>query len=211
MEETLENYLLKFVPEKSLLIQEMEKYAHDYSIPIMEPLGLEFILQLLRMKNPKKILEIGTAIGYSAIRMAQACPTAFITTIERDQVRYEEALKNIKKAGLEERIEVVFGDAFDQEEIVSNSELYDVLFIDAAKGQYQRFFETFSKYVQENGMILTDNVLFHGYVLDETDVSNRKAKIGKKINRYNEWLTNLSDYQSVIVPLGDGVSITIKR
>lgn len=211
MDEALETYLLKFVPEKGLLIHEMEEYAQEHSIPIMESLGIEFILQILRLKNPTRILEIGTAIGYSAIRMAQACPHAFITTIERDQIRYNEALKNIKKAGLDERIEVIFGDAFEQETTISNSDPYDVLFIDAAKGQYQRFFETFSRYIGVDGVILTDNVLFHGYVINEEDVSSRKAKLGKKVNHYNEWLTNLSEYQTVIIPIGDGVSITLKR
>ncbi|HHV7525949.1 TPA: O-methyltransferase, partial [Burkholderia orbicola] len=107
--------------------------------------------QLLSFKNPKKILEIGTAIGYSAIRMALALPEAEIFTIERDEDRYREALKNIRSFQLENRIHVFFGDALSESDPVQSMAPYDALFIDAAKGQYQKFFSIYEKMLADDG------------------------------------------------------------
>nr|WP_246366978.1 O-methyltransferase [Paraliobacillus salinarum] len=201
--------LLKETPE---WIKELETYATLNQVPIMEPLGIDFLTQLIRIKQPKKILEIGTAIGYSALRMLEAYPQTSIITIERDEARYKQALINLEKYDQANKIKVIFGDALESEEIVRNEGPYDVLFVDAAKGQYKRFFELYAPMLANDGIIISDNVLFKGLVASEeiSDVK-RKNNLVNKIKAYNQWLTSHSDYHTSIIPIGDGVAITTRK
>jgi predicted O-methyltransferase YrrM len=204
-------YLQSFTSEKNPLILEMEQYATKHSIPIMEWTGIETMLQVLKIRKPEKILEIGTAIGYSAIRMADALPNAKIVTIERDAERYEKALYYIQQSGFSSRIQLIFGDALEKWEEASQSGPYDALFIDAAKGKYQHFFQTYEKMLKANGLVITDNVLFKGLVV-ENQIENKNIKnLVKKIRSFNEWLMNHPDFETTILPVGDGVAISIKR
>lgn len=180
----------------------------------MEKVSIELLLQLLSLKKPKKILEVGTAIGYSAIRMAEALPDAEIYTIERNAKRYEEATRNIEELHFKDRIHVFFGDAIESAKTVQTMAPYDVIFIDAAKGQYQRFFELFEPMLSDDGMIITDNVLFKGLVAtnyEEEIEDKRKKQLIGKIDRYNQWLMSNPDYQTCIIPVGDGIAISTKR
>ena len=118
-------------------MEKLEKYAKENNIPIMMKDGIEFLLEFIQRNNVKNILEIGSAIGYSAIRMALIDKNIKVTTIERDNERYEEALKNIKDYNVEEQIIIINDDAFN----VELSDKYDLIFIDAAKSQYIKFFE----------------------------------------------------------------------
>lgn len=205
------NYLQQFVPARTELIMEMEEVAKIESVPIMELLGIETLLQLLKIKQPKKILEIGTAIGYSAIRMAQALPNATIITVERDESRYNQALRFIKKGGYEKQIEVVLGDALHLSTELEQKGPYDVLFIDAAKGQYERFFELYTPFLMKDGIILSDNVLFKGHVVND-EIDNKRLKgVARKINSYNQWLVNHPKYDTVILPIGDGIALTLTK
>jgi predicted O-methyltransferase YrrM len=205
-------YIKQLIPDRDEQIKEMERYAQTYDIPIMETTGIEVMLQLLKIARPKRILEIGTAIGYSAIRMAKALPDAEIVTIERDKERYERALFYIKKTGTSGQIHVIFGDALHVYSDVAEAAPFDVLFIDAAKGQYQRFFELYEPLLAENGLIITDNVLFKGLVASEEPIENKRLRqLVAKIRRYNEWLANRNDYETIILPVGDGVAISRKR
>lgn len=210
MDQALEQYLLQTIKPKNQLIQEMETHANQKDVPIMEPLSIEFLMQLIRIKKPKRILEIGAAIGYSAIRMAQAQQGCHIVTIERDEVRYKHAVDFVDKAGLSDQIDIVFGDVFDKEKELLETGPYDLLFIDAAKGQYQKFFEMFSKVLNKDGIIISDNVLFKGYVAEDID-SSRQQKIGRKLRLFNDWLVDHPDYHTTIMPIGDGVAISVKR
>jgi predicted O-methyltransferase YrrM len=204
-------YLRSLTSEKNPLIIEMEQYAKEHSVPIMEWTGIETMLQVLKIRKPEKILEIGTAIGYSAIRMADALPNAKIVTIERDPERYEKALYYIQQSGLASRIQIIFGDALEKWEEAFHFGPYDALFIDAAKGKYQHFFQTYEKMLKSNGLIITDNVLFKGLVVaDQIENKNIKSLV-KKIRSFNEWLMNHPDYETTIFPVGDGVAISIKR
>ncbi|MRG86684.1 methyltransferase domain-containing protein [Salinibacillus xinjiangensis] len=191
----------------------MEKYATENKIPIMEPLGIELLKQMLRVKQPKNILEIGAAIGYSAIRMAEATTDSTIVTVERDESRYQQALANIKETNLSERIDVIFGDALEVYETVKEKGPYDVFFIDAAKGQYQQFFELYEQLIHQDGLIITDNVLFKGYVVDDQEGAQkgRMQKIGQKVRAFNNWILNHPDFVTTIVPVGDGVALTVRK
>lgn len=189
----------------------MEEFARKNNVPIMELTGIEAMLQLLRIHDPNTILEVGTAIGYSALRMAFALPQATIVTIERDVERSSLAKEYIQKAGKMDQIHVIEGDALEVEEMIKQYAPFDCLFIDAAKGQYKRFFEIYSTYLSDKGMIITDNVLFKGLVC-ETEFENRRIRsLVKKINDFNQWIMKHPDYDTAILPVGDGVAISRKR
>ena len=146
--------------EKNNEISRIKEYARRENIPIMQDEGIEFLTSFIEKKGIKDILEIGTAIGYSAIMMAMVNSNIHITTIERDETRYLEALKNIKKLELENRITLIFNDALNFETL----DEFDLIFIDAAKGKNIDFFNYFEKNLKTTGYIITDNMGFHGYV-----------------------------------------------
>ncbi|SET66112.1 Predicted O-methyltransferase YrrM [Salinibacillus kushneri] len=205
------NYLQSTLPDKNDLIIEMEAFAKKHQVPIMEPISIEFVKQILRIKQPKRILEIGTAIGYSALRMLEASPESHIVTVERDSDRYQEAITNIHRANKKERIDVIFGDALEISDEVEAKGPYDVLFIDAAKGQYQKFFTLYEKFVLNGGLVITDNVLFKGYVASNPDDNSRMKKIGNKIRGFNNWLIQQPNFDTSIFPIGDGVALSVKK
>lgn len=208
--EQLEAYVKSLVPSRDPLIEEIERKAEEDHVPIMDLISMEALLQQLKLIKPKRILEIGAAVGYSAIRMSQATG-AKVVTVERDELRYEQAIENIKKARLEDKIEVHFEDALHFVEKLESSTYFDVLFIDAAKGQYQRFFELFEPFVKTGGVIFSDNVLFRGLVAEGEIESKRLRKLTEKIKAYNIWLMEHPRYDTRIVPIGDGLAISIKR
>ncbi|WP_223591245.1 O-methyltransferase [Neobacillus bataviensis] len=211
LNEKLHFYIEELIPGRNPLFSEMENYAQVHKVPIMEIAGIEALLQLLRIQNSKKILEVGTAIGYSALRMANALPKAQIVTIERDEERIQAAKEFIKRSEHAQQIILVEGDALEVEEGVSKFAPYDTIFIDAAKGQYKKFFEIYSKYLSDDGMIITDNVLFKGLVAESEIESKRIRNLVKKIDDFNHWLMDHPDYDSVILPVGDGVAISKRR
>lgn len=211
LNEKLHSYIEGLVPDREELVLEMENYAKEHHVPIMELAGIEAMLQILRIQNPKRILEIGTAIGYSAIRMAQAVKGAAIITIERDPERYEQAEKYFERSGAASQIVLIKGDALEVESQISAFGPYDAIFIDAAKGQYKKFFELYSKYLNDDGMIITDNVLFKGLVCETEIESKRTRNLVKKIDGFNQWLMCNPLYHTIILPVGDGVAISIKR
>ena len=191
------------------VFKEMEDYAKEYNVPIIEKDSILFMKKYIELNHVKKILEIGTAIGYSAIQMASVSPEIEITTLERDEKRYMEAIKNIKKCGMEKQIEVVFQDALDVNLVGRD---YDLIFIDAAKGQYIKFFEKFSHYLNPNGAIFTDNIKFHGLVYNDTDEMTKNQKsIAGKIEDYLEFLKTNQEFTTKIYDIGDGLSVSFRK
>ncbi|OZU89874.1 SAM-dependent methyltransferase [Virgibacillus indicus] len=212
MDEQIINYLQQTLPEKKAWVMELENQAKRDNVPIMDPVSMNFTMQLIRLKKPKKILEIGTAIGYSALRMLEAYPDASITTIEKDEGRYHQAIDNINKQNKEENITVILGDALEKiSDLAKNEEVFDFIFIDAAKGQYKRFFELASPLLDHNGLILSDNVLFRGHVAVPDNAHPRHKKMVEKIRQYNELLVQHPDFTTSIVPIGDGIAISLKN
>lgn len=211
LNEKLHSYIEGLISERNPLLMEMESYAHEHKVPIMELAGIETMLQLLRIHRSKRILEVGTAIGYSALRMASALTDAEIVTIERDVERIELAEEYIKRSEHSDQIILIKGDALEVEDIIGVHAPFDVIFIDAAKGQYKKFFEIYSKYLHDDGMIITDNVLFKGLVAEPEIESKRIRNLVKKIDGFNHWLMAQRDYDTVILPVGDGVAISKRR
>ena len=187
------------------LIKEMKEYAEDNNVPIITDEGINYIRSYIKENNIKRILEVGAAIGYSSILMALTDEKITITTIERDEKRYLEAVKNIKKFHLEERITLLYKDAFD----VELSEEFDLVFIDAAKAQNTRFFEKFSKNLAKQGTIITDNMNFHGLVEDESKIESRNLRaLIRKVKAYHEFLENNEDYKTTFLNIGDGLAVS---
>ena len=166
-------------------IRVIEEYAKKNNIPIMLKDGIEFLTNYIKENNVKTILEIGSAIGYSAIKMALVDESIKVTTIERDTIRFNEAVKNIKEFNLENQIEIINADALEYED----KKQYDLIFIDAAKAQYIKFFEKYKVNLKQDGTIISDNLDFHGLVKNPELTSNRNTKqLVRKINKYIEFL-----------------------
>lgn len=192
-------------------LEEIEIYAFENNIPIMQKDGIEFLINYIKENNIKNILEIGSAIGYSAIKMALVSDDINITTIERDKDRFDIAVDNIKKFNLENRINIINKDAFQvlKEDL---KDRYDLIFIDAAKSQYIKFFEKFDKYLKIGGVIVSDNLSFHGLVEDESKTNNRNTKqLVRKIRKYIDYLKENKNYTTTFYSLGDGVAVSVKN
>jgi predicted O-methyltransferase YrrM len=165
-------------------------------------------MKYIKLNNVKTVLEIGTAIGYSAVLMANATSDVEVTTIEKDEKRYREAVKNVKKCGLDKRVEVVYNDAL---EVNLSGLSYDVIFIDAAKGQYIKFFEKFANYLNPGGVIITDNLKFHGLVKSKSNLSKNLKGLVDKIEKYIEFLNTNEEFVTKFYDIGDGLSVSIKK
>ncbi|MCJ7841791.1 O-methyltransferase [Lederbergia sp. NSJ-179] len=211
MDESVKAYLTSLIPDRQTIFHEMEQYAKDQHVPIMELTGIEVMLHNMKIQQPKRILEIGTAIGYSALRMAKALPDCQIVTVEIDESKVEQARFYIRRAGVEERITIIHGNALDVVESVRTLGSFDAIFIDAAKGQYKKFFELYSDLLAPRGCVYVDNVLFRGLVADPASNENKRlAKIAEKLDDFNRWLMNHKDFETVIIPVGDGLAVSRK-
>jgi len=209
---TSHSYITTYIKKRSDFLSTMEQFAKEHHIPIMELVAIESLLQFLRMQQPKSILEIGSAIGYSAIRMAFTLPESIITTIEKDEGRFQIALSYVDQAELTSRIQLLHGDALDIDINSFSQSHYDALFIDAAKGQYQRFFDKYSPLVPSGGVIYCDNMLMHGFTeIDIKEVPRRKRTMVRNLQHFTKWLMNHEEYETTFLPIGDGITISIKR
>ena len=189
-------------------INKIKEYAKFENIPIMQDDGISFLTNFIVENDIKTVLEIGTAIGYSAIKMALSKPDLKIISIERDEKRYLEAVKNIKKMHLEDRISLIFKDALE----VILEEKFDLIFIDAAKSQSIHFFEIFKENLNETGYIITDNLNFHGYVFKEEEIKSKNLRaLVRKIKDYRVFLEKNKEYETKFYDIGDGISVTSKN
>ena len=189
-------------------IRELEEYAKNYNIPIMMKDGINFLKKYIADNNIKTILEIGTAIGYSAIQMASVRDDIVVTTIERDESRYNIAIKNVVDFGLDDRINILLGDALD----IELDGKYDLIFIDAANAQYIRFFQKFKKNLEDSGTIVSDNLNFHGLTYTNDFIASRNVRgIVKKIRLYIDFLKTNEEFDTLFLNIGDGIGITTRR
>ncbi|MDD3453525.1 MAG: O-methyltransferase [Bacilli bacterium] len=191
----------------SILIKNMEEYALQNNIPIMQKEGIEFLISYIKENNIKNILEIGSAIGYSAIRMCLISEDIKVTTIERDKIRYDMAVTNIEKSSLKNRINIINDDAFN----IDLSDQFDLIFIDAAKSQYIKFFEKFKNNLKNNGIIISDNLNFHGLTHSNEIIKSRNVRgIVRKLNNYIDFLKNNEEFKTKFIEIGDGIAISTK-
>ncbi|UOF88834.1 O-methyltransferase [Fodinisporobacter ferrooxydans] len=217
LDERLTGYLRELVPARSELLEQMEGMAKKEFIPILDLEATTFLRLLLRLGNPKRILEIGTAIGYSAVFMAQNAPDARILTMERDEMRVRTARSWIRKADLETRISIWEGDAFEllkQLKETANEwqgQAFDLIFLDAAKGQYAKFLEEVLPLLAKGGILLSDNVLFQGYVMQEGQVKHKLRTMVNRLREYNWLLAHHSELDTTFLPLGDGMAVSMRK
>lgn len=206
-----EEFTKSFIQPRNDLLLKMEQYAQNHHVPIMQLDAIEVLTQILRIQKPKTLLEIGTAIGYSAIRIAEAVPDCHIVTIERDEERIQLAKEFIAESNVGNRITLIEGDALEVD-VAELPSAFDAVFIDAAKGQNMRFFETYSPLVPSGGVIYIDNMYMHGLSeLPIEEVPRNKRSMIRKLKEFTEWITNHPDYQTTFVPVGDGLLICLKR
>ena len=192
-------------------LEELEKIkikALEEHIPIIMDDTLEVIAKIIDEEKPKRILEIGTAVGYSASRFAEYAEDCIIDTIEIDEQRANEAKENIKKIGVDDRINIFVGNAVDILPTFNNE--YDIVFIDAAKGKYPVFLKEADRLIKNNGVILADNVLYKGYVMSDYN----KHKQRTAVTHLREYIKDISinpNFESKILEVGDGLAVTRVR
>jgi predicted O-methyltransferase YrrM len=186
----------------------LRRYATLNHVPIIQYEGILFLKQLIKLSLAKNILEIGTAIGYSAMHMASVDPSIKVTTIERDPAMIAFAKTTFSNSPYHDQITLIEGDAL---RVTLDPEAsFDLIFIDAAKAQSQKFFERYEPYLSNKGIVVTDNLLFHGHVSNPPS-SKRLSTLAKKIDAYNHYLISKKDYHTVIYDIGDGMSVSIKN
>lgn len=189
--------------DKELL--QIEEYAKENYIPIMLKDGIEYLCDYIRKNNIKNILEIGSAIGYSAIKMALVSDDINVTTIEKDEERYNMAVSNIHKFNLDNRIDIILKDAKE----VELTSKFDLIFIDASKGNNIYFFNKFSSNLADNGVIITDNLSFHGRVEDANLITSKnQLGIVNKIKDFISFLDNNKDFTTTYILVGDKIAIS---
>lgn len=198
--------------EKEEYLKEMKDYAIENHVPILQDISLDLILLVLKLKKPNKILEVGTAIGYSAINFSKylSGENSHILTIEKSEEMYNKAVENISKVGLSEKITVVNADATEYLKTLNEEEKYDVVFIDAAKGQYLVFLEHALRVIKSGGIIIADNVYFKGRVLSGYN-EHRHRTATNRLRKYLELVTEDTSLDTTVFNVGDGVAISIKK
>lgn len=191
------------------MIRKIKDYAVENNVPIMLDDGIDFLTTFILKNHITNVLEIGTAIGYSAIMMALVNPNVKVTTIERDEKRYLEAIKNVKAFELEDRITLIYNDALN----VKLTDKFDLIFIDAAKAQSIKFFEMFEHNLTSNGAIITDNLKFHGLVeKEEYSIKSRNLRgLVRKIKEYVAYLKSNNRFDTEFFDVGDGISVSRRK
>ncbi len=203
-------YLRDTIPQSTGHIAEMEAFAKVNEVPISQPESIRFVEVLLKIKGAKKILELGTAIGYSAIRMTNACG-AEIVTVEISDEMAEIARENFQRAGVCDKVRLIQGDARDVIRNIQGEELFDVIFVDAAKGQYMEFFPECERLLKKGGILISDNVLYKGMTATDELVVRRKITIVRRLRKYLEMLKNNKNFSTALLPVGDGVALSFKE
>lgn len=194
--------------DRQEIIADIKKEALANKVPILQDKSLELIRLILRIKEPKKILEIGTAVGYSAINFVDELNcNAFVKTIEKNEKMYNVANKNISKVGFVDNIDVILADATEYLPSLKEDNVYDVIFIDAAKGQYLKFLENAIRLIKNGGVIIADNVLFKGRVLSDYNEHKHRTAVNR-LRDYINIINNDTRLKSTILDIGDGVAVS---
>lgn len=209
-EERVSAFINSFDTGNTPFLNELEQFALKTNVPVIRPQMQSFLKLLLAMKQPKKILEVGTAIGFSALLMSEYGPEdCRITTIEKYEKRIPLAKENFKKAGKEKAITLLEGDA--AEILKELNESYDFIFMDAAKGQYIHFLPNILKLMPKGGLLISDNVLQEGEILESRfAVTRRDRTIHSRMREYLYELKHNEQLLTDILPIGDGVTVSIK-
>jgi len=206
----MEEYIKGLVPKREGTLKEIEEFAREHGVPIVQEETGKFLEFMVDMKKPLRILELGTAIGFSSILMYEAAGTEpEIVTIERDPNMIELAKINLKKFNLEQKIKIMEGDCLEILEKLD--EPFDLIFMDAGKGHYNHFLPHCLRLLKDDGIIIADNVLFRGMVATDELVKRRKITIVKRMRTYLDMVSNDDELITSVIPMGDGIAITKRR
>jgi predicted O-methyltransferase YrrM len=206
----MEEYIRNLIPNRKDILKDIEDFAKENKVPIVQKETGKFLEFIVNMKKPLRILELGTAIGYSSILMYQAATTdPTIVTIERDLKMIELAKINLEKFNLQDKIKIEEGDCLEVLEKLD--EPFDLIFIDAGKGHYNHFLPHCLRLLKEDGIIVADNVLFRGMVASSDLVKRRKITIVKRMRTYLDMVSNDDSLITSVIPMGDGIAITKRR
>lgn len=189
-------------------VEEFEKvkaYGLENHIPIIMDDTLEKIKEILETEKPKRILEIGTAIGYSASCFVRYAPDVIVDTIELDEERGNQAIENVKKIGVADNINIMIGNAVDILPTLNNE--YDIVFIDAAKSKYEIFLEEGLRMIKNQGLILADNILYKGYVMSDYNKHKQRTAV-RHLRNYIKEVTEPENLETEILEIGDGLAVT---
>jgi predicted O-methyltransferase YrrM len=208
--ERLVTYINSLDTGNTTILDEIEREAIDTYVPIIRKEMQSFLKLLLAMKKPARILEVGTAVGFSALLMAEYNPVPCeITTIENYEKRIPIAKENFKRAGMEKRITLLEGDAADI--LPALTQPYDMIFMDAAKGQYIHFLPEIVRLLKTDGVLVSDNVLQDGDIIESRfAVTRRNRTIHKRMRDYLYELTHSSELVTSVLPIGDGITVSAK-
>ena len=202
-------YISSFRIEGDELLQEMEKYAKQNEVPIFSWLSVGFLEQLIRIQNPKRVLEIGMAIAYSTIRVARLLKKkSEIHTIEKSEDNIGKAKEFIEKSGVGRTIKILEGDAINVMPRLKKK--YDLIFLDADKEDYKRLFDYSMILLKRGGTLVVDNLLWHGYAAS-TRIPAKYKKSTEHIRSFNKLFMNQPNLNSVILPIGDGIGLGVKN
>jgi len=209
VDKLVEKYIREILPENEGIIKKLEEYAEKNSVPIIHPEVAKFLETIIKISKTQSILEVGTAIGYSALIFSEAMGNmGRIVTIEKRKDMHEIACKNIEEAGLASKITLIQGDAVDILPQIEGK--FDMIFLDAAKGHYQKFLLSCVEKLEDNGIIVSDNVLYKGMVASNEYLIRRKITIVKRMRKYLQYISNHPQLTTSIIPIGDGVALTYK-
>ncbi len=192
------------------LYPKIKEYAIEFKTPIILEDSLLYIKELIKKEKVMKILEVGTAIAYSALHFTSVDTNIKLDTIERNKEIYEVAKTNVLTYDEHHQVNLHFGDALEYP-LDNLDKDYDLLFIDAAKAQSQKFFERFLPLLKEDAVIITDNMDFHDVDINDPTISKNLRNMLKKIQNYHDWLENHPDFKTEFLHLGDGIAITRRK
>lgn len=206
----MEEYIRSLIKDRNGILKEIEDFARENGVPIVQKETGVFLEFMTSMKKPKRILELGTAIGFSSILMYEAAGTEpEIVTIERDEKMIELANVNLNKFNLSDKIKIEQGDCLEVLEKLN--EPFDLIFMDAGKGHYNHFLPHCLRLLKQDGVIVADNVLFRGMVASQELVKRRKITIVKRMRTYLELVTQDKNLITSVIPMGDGIAVTKRR
>lgn len=206
------SYIRESIRKNDGVLAELEEYAQKESVPIVQPETAKLISSLSYIRRPERILEIGCAIGYSSILLSEGLSEkGKITTLEFNPDMVKIARENIKRAGLEQKIEVVEADAKEYLKTIEGNESFDYIFLDGPKAHYIYMIEDCFRLLKKGGILVADNILYKGMTAEQSLVIRRKITIVKRLRKFITALCEDSRFETSIIPIGDGVTLSVKK
>lgn len=205
------SYIREKTVQKNEFLKKLEVYAEENKVPIVEPETARLLSVITKLKRPKRILEVGCAIGYSSILMSESLTEGGeVLTLEYNPEMVKAARRNVEAAGLENTIRVVEADAKDYLAYIDEDEIFDIVFLDGPKAHYLFMLDDAVRLLKKGGLLISDNILFKGMTADDDHFARRKVTIIHRLREYIDALMNHPQLETSILSQGDGVTLSIK-